>query len=463
MRTFLLIVDFGSTFSKFTLINKEAGEIIAQTSHPTTQKSSIMTGYKKGKHDVLLSAGYDDKVDQLEEYFCSSAWGGFKMIVIGFTNTLTQKAAEAAALGSGTRIVGSYFYELTATDLAEINQQHPDAVLLTGGTDGGNTHFVTTVAKQLASQLTTDIAVIYAGNQQARPAIEAIFDSWSGNLYFADNVMPAVNTIAVDDVRQVARDIFMAKILASNGLDQVANYARLPIIPTPTAVLLVTELWGSHQQTSHHDGTLVVDIGGATTDIHTFGKGLPRGINVFYQGVQEPQLKRTVEGDIGMRESADSVASLIGEETLQTTLASYFTPHDLQLAIAKRTKDAAYIADNVADMALDDTLAQYAMNTAIHRHVGQIKKFDSETWHQWGKDAREFQSVIATGGILIHSPHTKQLLTATFNQERSSDLRPKHPQVYLDNDYVLSALGVLSQAYPKLAYQLLCRHLVPMF
>src|SRR5699024_2979349 len=119
-------------------------------------------------------------------------------------------------------------------------------------------------------------------------AIEAIFDSWSGNLYFADNVMPAVNTIAVDDVRQVARDSFMAKILASNGLDQVANYARLPIIPTPTAVLLATELWGSHQQTSHHDGTLVVDIGGATTDIHTFGKGLPRGINVFYQGVQEP-------------------------------------------------------------------------------------------------------------------------------------------------------------------------------
>ena len=55
---------------------------------------------------------------------------------------------------------------------------------------------------------------------------------------------------------------------------------------------------------------LLVDIGGATTYIHSVGKGKPtsslitidgRTSELRVEGLQEPLEKRTVEGDLGMR------------------------------------------------------------------------------------------------------------------------------------------------------------------
>ena len=44
---------------------------------------------------------------------------------------------------------------------------------------------------------------------------------------------------------------------------------------------------------------IVVDVGGATTDVHSIGYGYPAGENVIAQGLPEPYAKRTVEGRSG--------------------------------------------------------------------------------------------------------------------------------------------------------------------
>lgn len=459
MSDYILVVDFGSTFSKFTLINKTQAKLSAVYSYPTTQSSTIMDGYQIGRDHILAQVGFDEQRDHLENYFCSSAWGGFKMVIIGFTSDLTQKAAQAAALGSGTRIVGSYFYQLTVDDMADIQALAPDAVLLTGGTDGGNQQFVLEVGQLMADQLDT-IDVIYAGNKNAQSAIQDIFTSSSCHLYLADNVMPAVNEIAVDSVRQLARAIFMEKILKSNGLDQVAQLSKRPIIPTPTAVLQATELWGKNHQKHADDGTLVIDIGGATTDVHSFGKGTPSQLEVFYEGMLEPELKRTVEGDIGMRESAGSLVDQLGWDKLLLDSPEFRDMPALERAIKDRLEDSTYIPQDSRQEKLDRNLAAFAMDTAVKRHVGRIRKLASHTYHQTGKDMRVFESVIATGGILVHSPYRDQLLAHCFNQEECQDLRPYGPNIWIDNDYILSALGVIAPIYPELAQKLMNQHLV---
>jgi len=54
--------------------------------------------------------------------------------------------------------------------------------------------------------------------------------------------------------------------------------------------------------------------GGATTDVHSFCEGKPRGSGVVLKGLPEPFAKRTVEGDLGMRVSLQTLLEVIEEQ-----------------------------------------------------------------------------------------------------------------------------------------------------
>ncbi|MDO4680984.1 MAG: glutamate mutase L [Aerococcus sp.] len=450
-RRLVFLGDFGSTFSKFQLIELEPTTRIGHVTLETTQKSSIMDCYQQAKMKLLEDTKYDPEVDQLEEYFSSSAWGGFKMVVIGLTEHLTQQAASFAALGSGTRIIGRYAYHLTSADLAEIQTRHPDAILLTGGTDGGNQAFVVEVAKQMSDSL-HDIAIIYAGNNQATPEIERILQDSDCPLYLCENVMPKVNVIQIDSVKQTAAAIFIQKIVASNGLEEVAKYTTRPIVPTPIAVQQAVHLIGEVEGA----GVLAIDVGGATTDIHSFGSGVSQQLNVLYEGLPEPLLKRTVEGDLGMRESAMSV---LKQYSLPQLIAeTRMTERELVQRIEKRTTHHDYLPKTPLERQLDEALALKAVDIALDRHLGTITKRDNQTWIQRGKSARSFQTVIATGGVLIHqvSPaHLSRIITL----DTSAHTRPENPALYIDTDYILSTAGILAPIYPVAARALLIAHL----
>ena len=61
---------------------------------------------------------------------------------------------------------------------------------------------------------------------------------------------------------------------------------------------------------------MVVDIGGATTDIDSVAKGEPTQSGVTLRGLEEPFVKRTVEGDLGMRYSASSLIEAVGIQNM---------------------------------------------------------------------------------------------------------------------------------------------------
>jgi uncharacterized protein (TIGR01319 family) len=76
-------------------------------------------------------------------------------------------------------------------------------------------------------------------------------------------------------------------------------------LPTPNAVLLAAELLSKGYGIEEGLGDLMlVDVGGATTDVYSMADGFPRQANVILSGLEEPFAKRTVEGDLGMRYSA---------------------------------------------------------------------------------------------------------------------------------------------------------------
>ena len=63
---------------------------------------------------------------------------------------------------------------------------------------------------------------------------------------------------------------------------------------------------------------MAIDLGGATTDVYSVGDGYPKDSNVIYKGIEEPYIKRTVEGDIGMRYSNFGIVDEVGIDKISS-------------------------------------------------------------------------------------------------------------------------------------------------
>src|SRR5262249_57476074 len=86
------------------------------------------------------------------------------MAVIGLVPGLTVEAANTAALGAGAKLVGSWSFKLPEKALGEIEAQRPDMILLTGGTDGGDSATILHNARLLARS-GLSVPIVMAGNQ----------------------------------------------------------------------------------------------------------------------------------------------------------------------------------------------------------------------------------------------------------------------------------------------------------
>ena len=146
----LLSVDIGSTYTKGGLFLLEGEELrlLGRKVRPTT-----VDDLGRGFADVraaALAGRPDGASGDVPVYWSSSARGGLKIAAVGLTPDLTLSVARMAATSAGGKVVRAFSYELASDDLAELEAVAPDIVLLTGGTDGGNSRVVLHNAARLA-------------------------------------------------------------------------------------------------------------------------------------------------------------------------------------------------------------------------------------------------------------------------------------------------------------------------
>lgn len=464
MNSYCLLVDFGSTFTKLTAIDLEKETILGTAKSYTTVQSNLMNGYRIAYNQLLTTIGQTKFIFQ-EKLVCSSARGGFKMVAIGLTESLTAEAAKRAALGAGTRILKTYSLKLTAADIQEIEQLSPDVILLSGGTDGGNQSFILHNA-QMLSTLVKAPTIVVAGNQSTYLNVAQIFDQAKLTYALTENVMPKINLLNAEPVRTILRDIFMQKIIEAKGLSEVQQKIGAVLMPTPTAVLTAaTYLAEGFGKEPGIGELMIIDIGGATTDLHSISKGKTTHAEVRTEGLQEPFRKRTVEGDLGMRYSALSLYEAVGAVKIKQYLANS-NEYLLYEACKLREEQPNFVATTAHEQAFDDALAKVAIDTAFERHVGSLRQEKTPTrtiYYQTGKDLTQIKHVIGTGGVLSFSPHAKSLLSACLQKESQPQiLKPIHPQFYLDNFYVLSAMGLLTTLHPEKAIRMMKKYLLPL-
>lgn len=457
----ILLIDFGSTYTKLTAVDMENEEILATAKALTTVNTDIMTGFNNASLELNEKLG-GKNVNFVEKLACSSAAGGLKMIAIGLVPELTAEAAKRAALGAGARILGVYSYELSRSEMHEINDRKPDIILLAGGTDGGNKDCIIHNAKLIAEHV-KDVPVVVAGNKNARDEIEDLFTE-KGIYYKAtENVMPRLNTINVEPAREMIREIFMQKIIEAKGMKNAENFINGILMPTPAAVLKAARVLADGTDKEEGIGELIiVDIGGATTDVHSIAKGEPTKPGVTLRGLQEPYAKRTVEGDLGMRVSAVSLWEAAGTRRIKKFVPD--TQYDVEARCRELQANVNIIPEEPDQIAFDEAMGMVATEMAIERHVGSIESVYTPMgiiYSQVGKDLMDVRHLIGTGGILVHSSNPGKILKAgLFTEESPNYLKPTKPEIMVDKSYILSAMGLLAEDYPDTAIRIMKKYIV---
>ena len=461
----ILMIDFGSTNTKVTAVDLEAGELLGTAASYTTVQTDINDGLQNALALLHEKLGFEP--DYTAKYACSSAAGGLKMIASGLVPELTAEAARQAALGAGAKVMKTYSYELTEDDAEEIAALKPDIFLLTGGTDGGNKDNIIQNAHVVAG-INADFPILIAGNRTAVRTCQKILEEAGKTVLITENVMPRFNELNIEPAQNRIRELFLDRIIKAKGLSQASQLISGIMMPTPAAVLAAMELL-SKGTADYGEGKglgelVAVDVGGATTDIYSMTDGAPDRANTVLKGLPEPFAKRTVEGDIGMRYSAGGIVEAAGMKRI--SLLSGISEDRCWDLLDLITEDTSTMPDTDELKAFDKALASMAIKTGLTRHAGTIEKVYTpmgEAWAQAGKDLSRVDKIIITGGSLIHGePEDVRDIAshALYDLAESASLKPQNAEVLADREYILSAMGLLAQYEPDVALKIMKKELI---
>ncbi|SDF32143.1 methylaspartate mutase accessory protein GlmL [Sporolituus thermophilus] len=455
----VLLIDFGSTYTKITAIDVEREVILGTARGITTVETDIMEGLNQALDKLFATTG---RLEFAKVLGCSSAAGGLKMVAIGLVPELTAEAAKRAALGAGAKVLGVYCHELSDYELEEIVGLKPEIILLAGGTDGGNKEVILHNAKMLAAS-GLNVPVVVAGNKSVAPAVVKMLAATMTDVYHTENVMPRLNELNIEPARATIRDVFLKRIVEAKGLNKANKFVDRMVMPTPAAVLRAAELLSRGTDNEPGLGDLmVVDIGGATTDVYSIGKGEPSKPAVALRGLPEPFAKRTVEGDLGMRYSAGALlkaagARLIGSyaETSEEAVVAY---------VAKVEANIEYLPQTAEEERIEIAMGRACTKLSADRHVGQLETYFTpfgSTFVQTGKDLTGVTTVVGTGGVIINNPHPEAILRGiVFEEANPHILKPQQPEFLIDRQYIMAAMGLLGEDYPDTAVRMLKKYIV---
>ena len=443
----VLLIDFGSTYTKVAAVDVEGEAILGVAQSGTTASEDISIGLERAVARLRAQIG---DVAFAERYACSSAAGGLRMIASGLVPSLTAEAAKRAALGAGAKVVRTYSYELTTEDLSEIARLKPDIMLLTGGTDGGNRDAILGNARAL-TRLETPFPVVVAGNRAVCEACVGILADAGREAIRCENVMPTFNQLNIGPAQAVIRELFLRRIVAGKGLTKAQALLDGILMPTPSAVLAALTLFAEDA------GELVAaDLGGATTDVYSITEGLPTRAGTILKGLPEPYAKRTVEGDIGMRYSARGVVE--GAGMAAVCEASGRTEGEVRAWLEKIDRCPDVLAETGAERDADRALAALAIELGLLRHAGEIEQVFTPmgvAYQQTGKDLTRVRTIVLTGGALVHAENPEDILRRALAGDHPSSLMPREARAVVDRRYILFAMGLLSGTYRELARTLL--------
>lgn len=518
----VLVVDFGSTFSKIGIFDTKE-ETFSLNYVPTTVED-LRIGLANGL-DVLTECKergdwkpLDDKMREFAVRLpCSSAKGGLKVATVSLVKEESGFAAELAALTAGAKLVGTYHGKLSPEQARSIYENdQPEIILLVGGTNqGGDTETQLHNARLLAEATSIatyseyGVPVVYAGNQDIREQIENIFQHHDIDIRVTPNVMPEINEFHIEVVNEAIRELFQTVIVRGKGFDVVEEYMDAPFRPTPRAAFHGINLLARGYAGEPGIGNiLALDIGGATTDFYS--NVLENPLYLFTGNDAQRKVKRTilktpnvpliyrrVEGKYGLAYNAENIKELDrfidgsmaadmafylsnrlpddfrpgnGKFTQFLTLQSGSVQIDLNSYLSWISQNPHQTPDNKLENAANSFLAKEIMVITTGKHAGNVDETETYFLQHGVNFFNNGVTLLLIGGTIYNAcinqkPGFLEDLAliasgALYNTEEEYILRPDGP-VLLDASYLVSILGGLyGKVHPEQALRVMKRELL---
>ncbi len=464
----ILATDCGSTTTKAILIERR-GTVYRQTARgeaPTTVEApfeDVTRGVLNAVQEVeelsgrtlldgerILTPAQDGR--GVDIYVStSSAGGGLQMMVAGVVKAMTAESAQRCALGAGaivTDVLASNDGRLGHEKIERIRHLRPDMILLSGGTDGGTVSHVVELAEYLAAADPRPrlgqgfrLPLIFAGNRDARPAIERILGDRVG-LVVTDNIRPVLERENLQPARHRIHELFLHHVMAqAPGYRTLMTWTGAPIMPTPAAVGLIMEAVARRRGLN----LIGVDIGGATTDVFS-----------VFDGV----FNRTVSANLGLSYSIANVLVEAGLAAVARWVPFPMDERSLRNRIKNKMVRPTTIPESLEGLQLEQALAREALRLGLEQHrqlavglrgIQQDRTisdaFDQAATGQSLIDLLNVTLIIGSGGILSHAPRRVQALLMMLDAFQPLGVT----QMAVDSIFMMPHLGVLSTVHEQAA------------
>jgi len=240
-----LFIDIGSTYFKIA----EEGKI-----------QQYFRDFNKNILDDLNSKCSEIVKQYTKEdiHICSSANGGLSTLIIGLTNSFSLKYAINIAFNSGINIIDTVLYPKIENEA--VPSELIDVVIVVGGIDS--------VEKVFDEKLLTYLEkvnyqnIVYVGSAKNRDFFEKNLES----VVVLENIISDTLKIQEDALKSYLTDLYQADIVGKEDIKQLYEITANQIFSTP--YIVNRSLPKINERLDIADPFIVVDIGGATTDIH---------------------------------------------------------------------------------------------------------------------------------------------------------------------------------------------------
>ncbi|MCV6626149.1 MAG: glutamate mutase L [Cellvibrionaceae bacterium] len=306
-----LLIDVGSTYFKIA------------------SKDSIEQHFRDFNRDIYedLMNKCGDTVSRYTKdnvYICSSANGGLSTLIIGVSNTFSLKYATNIAFNSGINIIDTILFQ-NIEDYS-VPGDLIDVVIIVGGVNTHGQLFDQGLYGYLAKLNYSN--VVFVGSEQDAQQMRDNID----NVVVLPNIIDDKLHIVEEHLKQYLTNLYQQDIEGKQDIKHLYDITSNQIFSTPYVVNRA--LPNIESRFSVADPFILLDIGGATTDIH-YSKDL-----VDDNLVTENEYDRLVFKRLGVYKSKQSLilAAQANEFVYELLMHLKVTEHIFNEQSEKATK-----------------------------------------------------------------------------------------------------------------------------
>ena len=198
------------------------------------------------------------RFDKQNVHICSSANGGLSTLIIGVSNTFSLKYATNIAFNAGINIIDTVLYQ-NIEDYS-VPSESIDVVIIVGGIDDHVNLFSDSLFSYLAKLSYSNI--VFVGSAQDAPMISASVES----LVVLPNIVDDRLHIIEEHLKEYLVNLYQQDIEGKEDIKNLYSITENQIYSTPYIVNQALPMIDAKFAVA--SPFILLDIGGATTDIH---------------------------------------------------------------------------------------------------------------------------------------------------------------------------------------------------